>query len=196
MTASNGSKAAVQELADTFGVAPSTINAYHADGETGGVTIAVFADCPVPGINSVGTISLSDHDLKIEPADLRLEIVAVYPSTAANFPSAISDCAIASFKDGTPLRRGAVHPYVMTRYGLSTTMEHLMFTLPFSWHDGPRILTLEDQTIAWLQAVPISEAERAYAEREGAAALEDLLTKHRVDVTDLNRESAAFVRIT
>ncbi|MGY4396044.1 hypothetical protein ACVWZA_001217 [Sphingomonas sp. UYAg733] len=195
MTVSSGSQAAVQELADTFGAVPTAINAFYAQGQTEGVNIAVFADSPAEGVNSVGTVTLSDHDLKLDPAELRLEIVAIYPSSAVSFPNAIADCAVATFRDGAPLQRGAVHPYVMTRYDLSQTMEHLMFTLPFSWKGGPKTLTLDDRTTAWLQAVPISEAERAYAEREGAAALEELLAQHKVDVTDLNRESAAFVRI-
>jgi hypothetical protein len=193
MSVSKGSRAAAQELTDTFGVAPSAINAYHADGQTDGVTIAVFADSPAPGLSSVGTVSLSDHDLKLEPADLRLEIVAVYPSTTANFPNAVAECANAAIRNGAPLSRGAVHPYVLITYGLSKTLEHLLFTLPFSWQDGPKILSLDERTTAWLQAVPISEAERLYAEREGAVALEDLLARHRVDVTDLNRESVAFI---
>lgn len=189
MTISNGAKAAAQELVDAFGMTPM-INTFTPD--TGGrpVDLAIFDDCPVEGVGSVGSVSLSDHDLGFEQG-LRIEIVAVFPSTAANFPRAIGSSALAVINEGWPLRRGAVHPGIMPLYGLSDTLEHLVFVAPFSWAGRPQILTVEDRTIGWLQAVPISEAERAYAERNGAVALEELLAGQRIDVSDLNRDSVA-----
>ncbi len=50
-------------------------------------------------------------------------------------------------------------------------------------------------------AVPIAETEREYADREGAAALEELLLRARIDMADLDRPSVAkglggFARVT
>lgn len=62
---------------------------------------------------------------------------------------------------------------------------------PFLWPSDPfAVRHLHDRTVAWLQLVPISPAEQAYAEREGAPALDDLLEREQVDVFDLQRESS------
>jgi hypothetical protein len=66
MTATETARAA-QELADSFGVAPK-INVYRAEAGEEGVDIATFTDCPAPAIHSVGTVSLSDHDLGYDVA--------------------------------------------------------------------------------------------------------------------------------
>ncbi len=188
MTATETACAAAQELADSFGVAPK-INVYRTESGEEGVAIATFADCPAPAIHSVGTVSLSDHDLGYDHDGLRLEIVAAYPAAAQAFPNMIASSALAVIRGDWRLRRGAVHPDVVKMYGLSATLEHVVFVRPFLWGDGPRDLDAGGRTIGWLMAVPISEAERAYAEASGAIALENLLAKHRVDSLDLNRPS-------
>ena len=188
MAVTETARAAAQELADSFGVAPR-INVYRTESGEEGVDVATFADCPAAGVHSVGTVSLSDHDLGYDHDGLRLEIVAAYPAAAEAFPNMIASSALAVIRGDWRLRRGAVHTDVLGMYGLSTTLEHVVFVRPFLWGDGPRDLDAGGRKIGWLMAVPISEAERAYSEASGAIALENLLAEHRVDVLDLNRPS-------
>ena len=68
-------------------------------------------------------------------------------------------------------------------------MKHLFFTSPSLWQDNLETLDLETKKVAWLMAVPISEAERQYKEANGADALEDLFEEHQVDILDLTRKS-------
>ncbi|ERP96195.1 hypothetical protein Q674_05390 [Acinetobacter sp. COS3] len=50
-------------------------------------------------------------------------------------------------------------------------------------------MNLETKTVAWLLAVPISEAECRYAAEHGAEQLEKILAKYQIDVADINRAS-------
>ena len=52
-------------------------------------------------------------------------------------------------------------------------------------------MRLATKTVAWLLAVPITDAEAAYAGQHGAEALEDLFERAQIDLFDLDRDSAA-----
>lgn len=188
MTVSDLAHASAQELADTFGVSPRFVGCRNTDE---GVQIDVaIADVGLDKkLASAGTVTLADHDLGFE--GIRLQIVAAYPQSAVDFSRAVGTCALAAVEEGWPLRWGAVHPNVLTVYGLSETLAHFYFMPPFSWPDGPKPLSVAELQIEWLQAVPISEAERAFAEANGAEALEKLLVAADIDVTDLKRRSVA-----
>jgi hypothetical protein len=188
MAVTEAARAAAQELADSFGVAPS-IHVYREEAGDLGVDVATFADCPAPGFHSAGTVTLSAHDLGYDEMGLRLEIVGAYPSAAEDFPSMIASCALSAVRQGWRLRRGAIHPDVLGLYNLSTTLEHVFFTRPYLWGEGPRDLETDERTTGWLMAIPISDGERLFAEKEGAIALEDLLAAKGVNVLDLNRPS-------
>ncbi|MGN6279152.1 MAG: suppressor of fused domain protein [Sphingomonas sp.] len=187
MTVSDLADASAQELADTFAGAPEFVGC-HNDGDPLRIDLALCADSPGQGVASLGTVTLADHDLGF--GGTRLQIVAVYPTSAVDFSRAIGTCALNVVGQDWPLRWGAVHPDILTLYGLSNTLEHLFYVPPFSWPEGPRSLAIGDHSVEWLQAIPISEAERAFAETEGAAALQEVLLKARIDVTDLGRKSS------
>ncbi len=191
MTVTENASLAAQTLVDACGASPA-IKAYGDEARTWSVDIALFADRPVEGFSTAGTVSLSDHGLGLEQG-LRIEIVAVFPAAADAFPQALASSAVAAISQGWRIRRGAVHPDILRMYDLSDTLEHLLFAAPYLWGDALAPVRCGDLTIAWLLAVPISEAERAYAEKHGAVALENLLAEHKIDITDLNRASVAPV---
>lgn len=64
-----------------------------------------------------------------------------------------------------------------------------MFVSPFLWSDQLETLEFDDKKVTWLQAIPISEAEYAYVDKNGAEALEDILEEAEVDILDLERKS-------
>ena len=187
MTVSDLAHASAQELADTFAASPTFVG-YRNSEDGARIDIAVCDAVSDKRLASLGTVTLADHDLGFGPT--RLQIVAIYPRAAADFSRAIGTCALSIVEQGWPLRWGAVHPDVLTLYGLSSTLAHVYFMPPFSWAEGPKPLTIGDRRIEWLQAVPISEAERAFAETNGAEALEQQLVAADIDVTDLSRASA------
>ncbi len=50
-------------------------------------------------------------------------------------------------------------------------------------------IELDSKKVAWLLAIPISEAERSFAINNGSNKLEDLFEKHQIDIYDLDRSS-------
>ena len=50
-------------------------------------------------------------------------------------------------------------------------------------------IEVDECCVAWLMAVPISEKELKYAQRNGADALEAVFEKRQADIYDLYRES-------
>ena len=187
MTISDRAQASARELTDTFATSPTFVTCRNsADGVS--IDLAVCNDQDGDGPAFAGTVTLADHDLGYH--DIRLQMVAVYPRMAKDFSRALGTCALSTVERGWPLRWGAVHPDVLTIYHLSKTLPHLYFMPPFSWSSGPKPLTIGEHRIEWLQAIPISEAERAFAEAHGAQALEEKLVKANIDITDLKRASA------
>jgi hypothetical protein len=184
VTVSDLAHASAQELADTFAASPTFVGCRN-EGDDLQIDIAICAETPGGGVGSLGTVNLADHDLG--HGATRLQIVAAFRTDAADYSRAIGTAALHIAGQGWPLRWGAVAPNVLPLYGLSSTLAHFYFMPPFSWAGGPRPLTIGDTQVAWLQAVPISESERAYAEANGAEAFEQLLVATDIDVTDLAR---------
>ena len=71
---------------------------------------------------------------------------------------------------------------------IDADMKHILLNDPFMW-DNARSFSVGDITVAWLMAIPVSDAEMAYADKHGVEALEDLLEEKDVDVADLWRKS-------
>lgn len=186
MTVSAIAQASAEQLTETFGAVPTFVSCHNA-GDPLRIDIALCADVPGDGRGSLGTVTLADHDLGFEAT--RLQIVALYPSAAETFSRAIGSCALNVVRRGWPLRWGAVHPDVLTLYELSSTLAHFLYVPAFSWPERLPALTAGEHVIEWLQAIPIAESERAFAEANGIPALEKLLIDGAVDITDLDRAS-------
>ena len=151
------------------------------------ISIATRAECPWDGVTAVGTLGLSEHSLGLSN-DLQVEIIGACAKTA-DLSDVLATCAFNVIKDAWPMRPGAIHNDVLQMYDLSKTLAHIMFVAPFLWNDGPKTLHLDGRTITWLMAVPISESELAYAEQNGADALNTLFEERQVDIFDINRLS-------
>lgn len=82
-----------------------------------------------------------------------------------------------------------MYPNVVKMYYPKLNMKHVMFVSPFLWDENLASFDFEDKYVSWLQAIPISEDEYVYAEKNGSEALEDLLEEAGVDTMDLNRPS-------
>jgi hypothetical protein len=75
-------------------------------------------------------------------------------------------------------------------YQQFSDMEHLFFVHPKLLTDKlQQPITIDDKQIEFLLCVPISDEELQYSEKNGPEALEQLLIKGKIDVSDLFRES-------
>ncbi|GII82082.1 hypothetical protein Ssi03_00720 [Sphaerisporangium siamense] len=68
-------------------------------------------------------------------------------------------------------------------------MKNFVFLSPFLWDDPFEAMELDDKKVAWLLAVPISDAELQYALDRGVPELESILEANSIDMFDLNRSS-------
>ncbi|MDH7971276.1 suppressor of fused domain protein [Sphingomonas sp. AR_OL41] len=181
---SSHTKSAARELARAWGGQP-IVHRHWDEPEENWISIAARAECPWDGVTAFGTLGLSEHSVRLSN-DLRVEIIGAC-ATATDLSDVLATCAFNVIKDAWPMRPGAFHNDVLKMYGLSETLAHVMFVPSFLWDDGPKTLHLEGRTITWLMAVPISESELVYAEREGSDALNALLKAQQIDIFDINR---------
>jgi hypothetical protein len=155
------------------------------------VDLLSCADSPMDGITAYGTVRLSDHGLGVAN-DLRAEIIGAFPTVVPAYANVLTTCAFNVINDGAPLFPGVIHREAVGMYNLSPTLRHILFVTPFLWGEQqPPTLKLADRTVAWLMAVPITEAEREYAETYGSQALENLFEQEDIDVFDVARPSVA-----
>jgi hypothetical protein len=122
--------------------------------------------------------------------NVRTELVGACSSNAAVFGECLSTAAFCIIKSGWFVAPGVIFPDVVAQHKASRTMKHLLFVPPFLWEGKLETLTLEDGSeVDWLLAVPISDAEMAFAEKKGVPALEEIFEARQIDIFDLERAS-------
>ncbi|MDR7235941.1 hypothetical protein J2Y02_000546 [Neobacillus drentensis] len=52
-----------------------------------------------------------------------------------------------------------------------------------------KTIKFENKQVGWLMAIPISEEEKNYADKNGLEALEELFDENQINVFDLERAS-------
>jgi len=144
---------------------------------------------PIAGVSAHATLGVSDHslDLELDGAPLRVELLLALRSDFDAAPTLLANCAFNIINAGYKTGPGFVHPEALAAYAPASAMRHVLLQPAFSW-------VLETQrfaskTVAWLQLLPISDAELKYSEVNGAEALEILIDQSGVDPFDPMRVS-------
>ncbi len=177
-------------LVQAFG-RESTVRRHLDDAEENFVDILTCPNHPEKGVSSYSTIGLSDSPLIMQGLEYptRLEIVGACYSEFTDFDLALGTAAFCIINSKWPCYPGAIFPDVLKMYNLSPTMKHFLFVPPFLWEDTLKTMYFEKKTVAWLLAVPISEKEIDFAEKNGPDALEDIFVEKQIDIYDLKRLS-------
>ena len=79
--------------------------------------------------------------------------------------------------------------WFINKYEQFSDMEHLYLPTPILLTNKIQSTTIEGKEIQFLLCVPISDEELKYYEKHGSEALEKLLLKNKVEITDLFRKS-------
>lgn len=181
-------RAVARMLAGAFGGAPSV--ARHRD-ETGRshVDILTCRDAPRAGLTAYATVTLANHPLYQEGVEFpgRCEILGV--SDAPGFAQVLAACAFQVIEARWFLAPGIVFPGLLAGSGLSETLAHVLFVPPVAFEARLQTMQAPDANLAFLQAVPISEAEYAFAQGSGGDALEDLFAERGTDLFASTRPS-------
>lgn len=187
--ASESNKAIAQAVADAFKVRPKVMS-YKDDNNKSETYIATSIDCPTPGINSYSTLALSDYPLIKDGAEysVRLEILFACANDIDYWGNVIATAAFFIINDKWFCGPGVVYQDMVKMYDPKAKLQHLYFTTPFLWGGKPQTMHLPDKTVAFLQAILISESERLYLAEHGSDDFESLLQSKDVDIANYKRE--------
>lgn len=119
---------------------------------------------------------------------LRIEIVGACHSSFELFPQILSKCVFHMMKSHVSIFPGAIYKDIITSFEHSLHMQHILLIPPFLW-DTFSTIELSDKKVAFLQAVPISENERAFALEYGVDSLLSRFDDERVNVFNLERRT-------
>lgn len=140
------------------------------------------------------TIGLSDLPVKIlkEKQNFGIEIFIVAKEKNEFTSKLLSSCAFFIGKNDWEARPGAVFNNIISAYNDDIEMKHIYFTEPFLWQEKLEQISskIEEKNILFLLAVPISENELLYKNKNGDEALERLLfLTNDINLFDFNRKS-------
>lgn len=182
-------KAIARAAAAAFGGHP-TVARFWDDNKRSFIDLLTATDAPQKGVSAFSTIGLSAYPVGLgNRPNLGVEIVAACGSNFRYFDNALSTAAFCVINSGWVCKPGAIFPDVLKMYAASDSMRHLAFFPPFLWEGKLETLHFPERTVAWLLAVPISDGERQFSEREGADALESLFEEKQIDIFNLARPS-------
>lgn len=189
--ASESNRAIYRTMARAFGIERPVVPRYYDADEKSHIDVATAVNRPQAGVTSYSTLGLSDYPLLQDGEEYpaRLEIVGGCDSVVDWFGNVIATAAFNIINDRHFCAPGVVYPNLVARYDDELDMQHVLFVPPFVWGDQPATMELPDKTVAFLHALPISDAELRYADQNGSEALEDLFEQHQIDVFDIERVS-------
>jgi antitoxin YqcF len=169
------------------------IQVYHHDTQERDISLVWCVHRPTSRVISYSTVGLSDYPMVHEGKEipLRLEIVAAAGFRDTLFANALASVAFYIMRTRRYVHPGFVIPAYVKEYITDATVPHLYFTEPYLWPGELTTLDCGTKTVRWLQAVPISDAERRLLAERGDAALEMALQEKQADILNLRRESVA-----
>ncbi|EIT84360.1 hypothetical protein A374_16278 [Fictibacillus macauensis ZFHKF-1] len=147
-------------------------------------------DLPFMSAVTFATIGLCHHDIgyTINDRPLRTELIGACTPEFEWFANVIVTCALYVAASDQHCAPGTVFPDVVSEIDPEGTLHHVMVVSPFQW-DALQPLELEETSLTWLQAVPISEAELSYAKEHGSEQLLEQLLEKGANLADLRRTS-------
>jgi len=183
-----------QTILDTFGDEGEkcTVKTYWSENREYWIDIVTSPDSPFKQVSSYATIALSDFSIGQEAGEkhLGVELVGACDQKFDVLPEIIATCAGNIIQNHESCFPGAIFTDVVGIYLPESVMKHILFVPPFGWEPGFETLEFETKTVAWLFAMPISDAEYQYSRGASPEALISLLKDKRVDIYNLNRASA------
>lgn len=182
----------IAEFATALEIERPPIGRFLDANDQGDVFVMTARDCPHVGVNTFATVGLSEHALMTNGADFgtRVEFIAACGTAFSGLDAVISTAAFGVINSKWFCAPGIIFPGVVSMHpGVSKTMSDVYFAYPFLWGMRLNSTTLSGHTVAWLQVVPVSKRETAFALAHGSEKLEQLFERSPFDIFDLNRPS-------
>lgn len=177
---------------DVFDGEQARVVRYLDAPERSEIHVLQSSDTPAEGLTSFCTVGLSDYPDPAGPPrldpPLGVEILAV--SDLPEFGEVVSTAAFCVINSGCRPRPGGVFRGVVALHRPGSRARNLLFVEPCLWADEDfASRALEGKTVAWLQALPITDAEAEFVRDNGADALTVLFDDDGPDFLDLDRDS-------
>lgn len=165
------------------------IDEYQDGVQESTIVIVKASDVPHRGVITYSTIGLSDASigLMVEGIPLGVEIVLSARSNYEFAENILSTCAFNIINLKMTCKPEAIYRDVVEMYRPDLEMKHIFLADPFLW--PLRSHKFSSKIATWLFAVPISEKEFGFAEKNGGSALAKSFEKHQIDVFNLHRKS-------
>jgi len=177
-----------------------------------GVDILFAVNSPRGSLLTCATLGLLNYDIQFKNGekDIRVELVGVSKVDPKNEKDVdmvariLSTAAFGIMDRHIPCGLGSVFPNILRGYLPDSDMKHIIFISPPPFWKTPfGTIELEDFTLTWLYALPISDAEFEYLRKqdiknrengginriESLKALLKLLGDNKADIFDFNRKS-------
>jgi antitoxin YqcF len=175
--------------AHVFDVKRPIVSRFVDDNSMSSIDILEAGNKPDRGLISYATVGLSAHILLRDGKDYGagVELLGVCRSESQFFGNVLATAAFCIINSRWFCAPGIIFPNVIPVP--DTPMKNIYFAYPFPWQDAFVSRSLHERTVAWLLAVPVTDAETELASRFGPAELERQLEGAGIDLFDLNRAS-------
>ncbi|MGN0606367.1 MAG: suppressor of fused domain protein [Oscillospiraceae bacterium] len=185
-----------QVLSPNSQIISHTYFSNEATKETG-VDILFAKNSPNTRLLTCTTLGLINYDIgfKNGDKDIRIELVGVSMikgdlESADLIARILSTAAFGIMENKFNCGLGTVFQNILEGYLPGEDMKHLVFINPPPfWKERFGTIELEDFTLTWLFAQPVSDAELNYLKEKGLKALLDLFVEKNINAFDLNRKS-------
>jgi antitoxin YqcF len=188
MSVSEENKYLAKAALKAFEGKPSVFK-YWDDNNKSSVDILFCDDKNGDGVVSFSTIGLSDFSIGHEEKKVPIRVELVGASDFDCFPNVLATCAFNIINSKFDCSSGTIFKNVVKIYLPESPMKHILFLSPILWEDKLKTMKFENKHVAWLMAIPISEEEMNYADKNGIEALEELFEEKQINVFDLKRRS-------
>lgn len=171
-----------------FGGIPHVFRYYDQLDEISSDLLTV-EDVPIKGVLSYSTLGLIHYPIgqRLDEKPLRIEIAGACYQEFEYYPNLLSSCAFEIMNAHFTCHRGAVYPDCVNMYVQGSPMKHLLF-YPFSfWGKELETISFEDKVVKWFTAIPISESELAFLEKNPPEELVGRLKDTSADLFNLRR---------
>ncbi|NLW47283.1 MAG: suppressor of fused domain protein [Firmicutes bacterium] len=169
--------------------------------------IMSFHNSPLEGLTTYITMGLSEYELRDNQNNrppLRVELVSVLKDNT-DFDQLTGNCndkksfyedALIYISCYNIIKEDYLAPgdvwirFFSNKYQYQfSDLEHLFFMRPILLNDKLiEPIQIDDQQVEFILCVPITESELVFYQKNGAEALEELLLKEQIDVSDLFRK--------
>lgn len=190
MSIGNDEKLIARTAASAFGNKP-TVTRYWDDPHVNAIDILICQNTPWDHVSSYATIGVykGDNGFTVDNSLLRVELLGACDASFEFFPNILATCGFNIINSQMSCYPGAIFRNVVKMYYEMSELAHILFVSPFIWDKSPQTVTLDQVKVAWLQVVPISEAESNYAIEHSPQELETLFEQKQINIFDLHRAS-------